>query len=137
MPKIEAELSDFKDRKHFASMDFCAGYWQVPLGPEYHDACEIIAPEVTLVSTPVLHGLKNASAYFESTIPPLFDKLTSAIKTWIDDSRIHCKTEKELLEHVEGFFEICNKHKIRLLAKKCSFHTKKVKWFGRVIDRNG
>lgn len=42
---IEAELSGFQDSKHFASMEFCAEYWQFTLDPESYDACSIIAPQ--------------------------------------------------------------------------------------------
>lgn len=137
MPIIESELSDFKDSKHFASMDFCAGYWQCPLDPDSYDACGIIAPQGTFVSTRVLYGLKNASMYFQSTISPLFHKLQTNMKAWIDDFILHAKTEGELLTYVKDFFEICEQYNLRLSAKKCSFYTKKVKWCGRIIDSTG
>lgn len=57
MPVIEAELSDFKDSKHFTSTDFCSGYWQCPLNPESYDAFGIIAPQGPFLSTRVLYGL--------------------------------------------------------------------------------
>lgn len=44
MPIIEAELSDFEDSKHFASLDFCSGYWHCPLHPSSYETCRIIAP---------------------------------------------------------------------------------------------
>lgn len=75
----------------------------------------------------MLHQLKNASAYFQSTIAPLFDKMKNAMKAWIDDFSIHAKTESNLLEHVEDFFKICDEHNLRLSAKKCSFYRKKEK----------
>lgn len=31
MPQIEAELSDMRGADAFASIDFCSGYWQLPL----------------------------------------------------------------------------------------------------------
>lgn len=137
MPVIEAELSDFKDSKHFASLDFCSGYWQCPLHPSSYEACGIIAPQGTFISTRVLHGLKNAAAYFQSTIPPLFQNLKNAVKAWIDDFIIHSKSENELLQHLCEFFETCAKHNLFLSAKKCEFYTKKVRWCGRIIDSKG
>lgn len=137
MPVIEAELSDFIGSTHFASIDFCSSYWQCPLDPDSYDACGIISPQGTFVSTRVLHGLKNASAYFQSTIPPLFDEMKDAVKAWIDDFTIHCKTEDMLLENLEKFFRICTRHNLRVSAKKTVLYTKRVKWCGRIIDSEG
>lgn len=103
MPVIEAELSDFNGCAHFASIDFCSSYWQCPLDPSSYEACGVIAPQGKFVSTRVLHGLKNASAYFQSTIPPLFDDIEHAMKAWIDDFTIHSKSEEELLDNLEKF----------------------------------
>lgn len=64
-PIIEAELCDFNNSKYFASMDLVAGHWQCSLDPSSYDACGIVAPQGTFVSTRVLHGLKNASSYFQ------------------------------------------------------------------------
>lgn len=115
-------------------MDLCAGYWQCTLDPSYFHACGIIAPKGTFVSTWMLHCLKNASAYFQFTTPPLFDELSDAIKAWIDDSTIHAKTESELMHHIENFFAICSKQNLRLSAQKCSIYTKKAKWCKRTSD---
>lgn len=103
MPMIEAELSHFKDSKYFASLDFYSGYGKGQLDPSSYDACGIIAPQGTLVSTGVLYGLKNAAAYFQSAIPPLYDNLKNSIKAWIDDFVIHAKSKDDLLDHLEDF----------------------------------
>lgn len=42
----------------FPIVGFCAGYWQYALDPAAYDACRIIAPQGTLLSTRVVHGLK-------------------------------------------------------------------------------
>lgn len=123
MPIIEAELGDFKGSKYFASLDFCSSYWQYPLDPGSYDACDIIAPKGTFVSTRVLHGLKNASAYFQSTTPPLFEEMKHAIKAWIDDFTIHTETESRLLEYLNRFFEICSTHNLYLPAKQSAIFT--------------
>lgn len=57
----------------------------------------------------VLHGLEAAVAYFQSTIPPLFETFKNAMKTCIDDITIHIKTKGVLLGHRKMFFKICKK----------------------------
>lgn len=138
MPLIEAELSDFKESKHFASLDVCSGYWQSPLDPSSYDSCGIIiAPQGTFASTRVLNGLRNAAAYFQLKLPPFFDSLKDAMTAWIDDSIIHATTEAKLLNNLEHFFATCGKYNLLLSAKKCEFYTKKVKWCPRIIDSKG
>lgn len=73
MPVAKAELSDFEGSKHFASLDFCSGYWQFPLDQSSYDACSIMEQQGPIVATCVLQDLKHAAAYFQSTIPPLFE----------------------------------------------------------------
>lgn len=58
------------------------------------------------MSTRVLRRLKNASAGFQATIPPLFDKLESEINAWTDNLIIDIRTENDVLEHVKDFFKI-------------------------------
>lgn len=56
MPNIKAELRDFGASQYFASLDFFGGQWQSPLDVESYDACGIVAPEETYVSTRFLQA---------------------------------------------------------------------------------
>lgn len=102
MPIIEAQLSDFICSTQFASIDFRFSYKRCSLNPNSYEACGIISPQRTFVSTRVLHGFKNASAYFQSTIPPLFDDMKGAINAWIDYFTIHSKSEDDLLDNLKS-----------------------------------
>lgn len=136
-PQVEAEITDFIGSKYFASLDFCSSYWQCPSEPSSYQACGIIAPQGTFVSTRVLHELKNASAYYQSTIPPLFDEMKHVFKAWIDDFILYAPTEMDLLQRLDEFFMICGKYNLRFSATKSVFFTRMVKWCGRIIDRDG
>lgn len=74
MPVIEAYSFVLKYSKHFASIELVAGYSKCPLDLGSKEACGIVAPQDTFVSTRVLHGLKNASSYAQSTIAPILDR---------------------------------------------------------------
>lgn len=137
MPNIEAELSDFSGSEHFASLDFCAAYWQLPLHPDSLNACGVIAPQGCFSSTRVLHGLKNATAHFQETIPALFSCVGKRIKSWLDDFTLHSKTEDDLLDSLEKFVEVCDKYNLKLSARKCVFYSKSVRWCGRIIEKDG
>lgn len=115
---IEADLSVFKDRKHFVPMELVASYWQCLLEPASYDARGIFAPQGTFVSTRVLHGLKKASSYFQSTIPLLFEELKESMNAWIDDFTLHAKTEDKLISHGNTFFTICKKIQLTFVLSK-------------------
>ena len=137
MPHLDAEMGDFAGSTCFASLDFCQGYWQLPIHPESYNACGIVAPHGTYSSKRTLPGLTNATAYFQSTVEPLFAEMRSNMKAWLDDFNLFAKEEKRLLELLARFFEICAEKRLFLSAKKCQFFTKSVKWCGRVISAKG
>lgn len=80
---------------------------------------------------------KNASAYFQSTIPSIFDSIKYAMNVWIDEFTLHSKVEAQLLSHLEELFRIRRQHNLYLPAKKSVLYTKEVKWCVRVIDSIG
>lgn len=137
MPNLDAELQDFAGSTCFASLDFCSGYWQLPMHQDSYNACGVICPNGTYSSTRVLQGLTNAVSYFQSTVEPLFAELRGNMKAWLDDFNLHGKTEVELLSRLCRFFEICQKYNLFLSAKKSNFFAREIKWCGRIISKDG
>lgn len=118
----------------FCDLDLCSSYWQFSLDPQSYDACDLIASQGNFMSTWVFHGLNNAPAYFQPTIPPLFEEMKHATKTRIDDLTMFTKTEPNLREYLGRFLVICNTHILYLSAKNSVLYTKEVKRCGRIID---
>lgn len=85
----------------------------------------------------MLHGLKNTSTFFQSTISSLFHELQDAMIAWIDDFTVHAKSKSELVDHIENYFGVSSKHDLSLSAKSCLFYTKNVKWCGWIMDKEG
>lgn len=137
MPNIESDLSDFKRSKCFASIEFCVGDRQCPLGACSYDACKIILPQRPFISTLVLHGFKNFSAYFHSTILPVFQDMPDAMKIRINDFIIHRKTEKQFISKLQNISSNCVKHNLVVSAQKFAFLVNFVIWCGRIIDSQG
>ena len=128
MPNLDSEVYDFAGSKFFAVLDFCSGYWQLPVDPESWDACGIVTPKGTYSSTRVLPGLTNATVHFQSTVEPLFAELRDHLKAWLDDFNLHAKTEDELLSVFKRFLQICQEKNLFLSAKKCQLFKKEVTW---------
>ena len=137
MPHLDSEVQDFAGSSCFASLDFCSGYWQLPIHPDSYTACGIVCPQGTYSSTRVLQGLKNATAFFQSSVEPLFAEMRAKMKAWLDDFNLYAINEAELLELLEQFFSICKAHNLYLSARKCVFFAKEIKWCGRIITSDG
>lgn len=118
MPHVDSELQDFAGILCFGVLDFVSGYWQLPLDPESHGKCGVATPKGTYSSKRTLPDLTNATAHFQSTVEPLFQDLLDTIKAWIDDFIIHTKSEEQLLQALERFLQISQKHGLYLPARK-------------------
>lgn len=88
------------------------------MDPRSYKACGIMSFQETYVSTRVLHELKYVSAYFQSTIPLLFDDIRLAMKAWIDVFKLPSNTKGELINILERLIVICKEHNLRISAKK-------------------
>lgn len=91
---IEAEISDLKRSTHFVSLDFCSGYGKYPLYQNSYDDYGIIEPQATYLANPVLHGLKNAEACFQSTIPLHFNSIDEVVQECFNDFKFMPRQKK-------------------------------------------
>jgi hypothetical protein len=55
MPNLQDELHDLHGSKVFATLDFCQGYWQIPLHKDSQDCQSFITPDGVYTPTRVLH----------------------------------------------------------------------------------
>lgn len=101
------------------------------------EACGVVSRQGTFVSTRVVYGLKNFSAYFQFTIPFLYDNIKLVLKAWIDDFTLHSKEKEEILNILERFIVICRKHSFGTSARKTVFYTKSAKRCGQVLGNEG
>lgn len=122
---------------HSSYLDFSLSHWQFPLDPQFYDACGILAPLSTFVSTRALQWVKNALAYFQSTIPTFFKEIKNAIKADIDDFTIYAKRKPPLYEYLETLFKISRAYNLYLSAKHSALYTNKVECCCRNINGEG
>lgn len=85
MPRLKAKLANSIACESVAFLNFCSLHCQCPLKPSTFQAWGTITPQETYVSARVLHGLKNASAFFESTTALIFHNETchQSVAWWI------------------------------------------------------
>jgi hypothetical protein len=67
----------------------------------------------------------------------MMDDIKSNIKVWLDDCLLHTKTEDDLLATLNFFFKQCQKHGLKLHARKCVLFATTVRYCGRLITKDG
>jgi hypothetical protein len=67
----------------------------------------------------------------------MMDDIKSNNKVWLDDCLLHTKTEDDLLATLNFFFKKCQEHGLKLHASKCVLFASTVRYFGRLITKDG
>jgi hypothetical protein len=139
MPNLQDELHDLHGSKVFAKLDFCQGYWQIPLHKDSQDCQSFITPDGVYTPTRVIHVTRNATQHLQSVLVVMMDNINSNIKVWLDDCLLHTKTKTEdyLPATLNFFFKNCQEHGLKLRASKCVFFASTVRNCGRLITRDG
>jgi hypothetical protein len=73
----------------------------------------------------------------QSVLVVMMDDIKSNIKVWLDDCLLHTKTEDDLLETPNFFFKKYQEHGLKLHASKCVLFATTVRYFGRLITKDG
>jgi RNase H-like domain found in reverse transcriptase/Reverse transcriptase (RNA-dependent DNA polymerase) len=138
LPNLQDELHDLHGSEVFATLDFCQGYWQIPLHKDSQDCQSFITPDGVYTPTRVLHGTRNATQHLQSVLVVMMDDMDdSNINVWLDDCLLHTKTEDDLLATLKFFFNKCQEHGVKLHASKCVLIATTVRYCGRLITKDG
>jgi Reverse transcriptase (RNA-dependent DNA polymerase) len=137
MPNLQNELHDSHGSEVFATLDFCQGYWQIPLHKDSQDCQSFITPDGEYTPTCVLHGTRNATQNLQSVFVVMMEDIKSNIKVWLDDCLLHTNTEDNLLATLNFFFKKCQEHGLKLHASKRVFLATTVRFCGRLITKDG
>jgi hypothetical protein len=105
MPNLQDELHDLHGSEVFATLDFCQGYWQIPLHKDSEYCQSFIKPDGVYTPTRVLHEMRNAAQHLEFVLVVMIDDIKINIKEWLDGCLLHTITEDVLLEILNFFFK--------------------------------
>jgi Reverse transcriptase (RNA-dependent DNA polymerase)/RNase H-like domain found in reverse transcriptase len=137
VPNLQDKLHDLHGSEAFATLDFCQGYWQIPLHKDSQDCQSFITPDGVYTPTRVLHGTRNATQHLQSMLLVMMDDIKSNIKVWLDDCLLHTKTEDDLLATLNFFFKKCQEHGLKLHASKCVLFASTMRYCGSLITKDG
>lgn len=137
MPHIDAVLTELQGARAFANIDFCSGYWQLPLHEDSQHLFSFMTTNGVVQPTRTTQGGCNSAPNFQACVEPCFQQLRKHILAWLDDFIVHEVEEEKLLNVLEVFFAICVERNLVISIAKSRFFTRTVKWCGRVIDKAG
>jgi Reverse transcriptase (RNA-dependent DNA polymerase)/RNase H-like domain found in reverse transcriptase len=137
LPNLQDELHDLHGSEVFATLNFCQGYWQIPLHKDSQDCQSFITQDGVYTPTRVLYGTRNATQNLQSVLVVMMDDIMSNIKVWLDDCLLHTETKDNLLAILNFFFKKCQEHGLKLHASKCVLFESTVRYFGRLITKDG
>jgi hypothetical protein len=109
MHNLQDRLHDLHGSEEFAPLDFCQGYWQIPLHRNSQDCQSFISQDGVYTPTRVLHGTRNATQNLQSVLVVMMDDINSNIKVWLEDCLLHTKSEDDLLATLNFLFKKCQK----------------------------
>jgi Reverse transcriptase (RNA-dependent DNA polymerase) len=135
--QLQDELHDLHGSEVFATLDFCQGYWQMPLYKDSQDCQSFSTPDGVYTPTRVLHGTRNAMQHLQSVLVFMIDDIKNNIKVWLDNCLLHTKTEDDLLATLKFFSKKCQEHGLKLHASKCVLFASTVRYCGRLITKDG
>jgi hypothetical protein len=72
-----------------------------------------------------------------SVLVVMMNYIKSNIKVWLDDCLLNTKTEDDLLETLNFFFNQCQEHGLKLHASKCVLFATTVRYCERLITKDG
>jgi hypothetical protein len=136
MHNLQDELHDLHGSEVFVTLDFCQGYWQIPLQKDSQDCQYFITPDGVYTPTRVLHGTRHATQHLQSVLVFMMYDIKSSIKVWLNDCLLHTKTEDDLLATHIIIFKKCQEHGLKLHASKCVLFETTMRYCARLITKD-
>jgi len=127
-------LDSLGDARFFSTLDFKAGYWQIPVAEEDKHLTSFTTHVGTYQCTRLPFGLCNAPATFQRAI----DMLLAGVKgqyvlIYLDDIIVYSADAESQLSHLEKVFTLLGENGVTLKAKKCHLFSNEVEHLGHVI----
>lgn len=137
LPHLESLLQECAGSKCFANIDFCHGFWQIPLAKISQEIMSIVTTIGIFSPTRTLQGGTDSGSYFHDTTREKFIGKIKKLIQWLDDYLLHEADEDKLLDNLDIFFSVCQEFGFRIHAKKSSFFMKEAKFCGRILSEDG
>lgn len=144
-PPLDELLSCFGGKKMFSSLDFTAGYWQVPLHPTVRKYTAFVYNGKTYHFCVVPFGLNISNTAFGHALESVLniqvseeqDDQMKDLHIYVDDLLISTTTFPKHLLQLRILFTKIRMSGMTLKLAKCEFLRQKIKFLGHIISPFG
>ena len=138
MPLIQEIFANLSGMKYFSKVDFCDGYWGIPLDEESKPITGFATRTKQYVWNVLPQGYINAGNIFQNNVnDALGDLLWNGAMPYVDDVIIYSKTLEEHIQKLETFFERMEKAGFFLKLRKCQFLMQEMEFLGHTLSDKG
>uniref|UniRef100_A0A2S2NNN8 RNA-directed DNA polymerase n=1 Tax=Schizaphis graminum TaxID=13262 RepID=A0A2S2NNN8_SCHGA len=143
-PPMEELLAEFGGKRYFTSLDFSAGYWQIPLHPDVRKYTAFVYNGRTYQFCVVPFGLNISNTAFGQGLETILlqkipeeDDEESGLHIYVDDMMVSSTTFGGHIKRLRHIFCKISKSGMTLKLSKCEFIRQSIKFLGHIITSGG
>ena len=138
LPRIDDSLASLQGKKWFSTLDFTAGYHQIPMN-EHSRAKTAFITHGGLYEFKVMpFGLTSAPATFQRFMDVVLAGLKwNSVLVYLDDICVFSNSFEEHLSHVREVFHRVQQAGMKLKPSKCYLFQQEIKYLGHVVTCEG
>lgn len=138
LPHIDRMVDANIGHKLLSFMDAFLKYNQILMHPEVREKTTFIFEKGTYCYKVMLFGLKNVGAIYQRLVNKMFKGLLRRIReVCIDDMLVKSLKANDHIKHLKEYFEVLEKHNMKLNPVKCSFGVGFGKFLSFLVTKRG
>ena len=138
MPLISEIIGQLRGMKVMSKVDFCDGFWAIPLADESRPYTAFATREGQYQWKVCPQGWAGSPAIFQRAVyEVLGDMMWKNVMPYIDDVIIYSKSFKEHLKHLDELFRRIHGAGFFLKLRKCEFMMQEMEYLGHTLSMNG
>ena len=132
IPSPEDIFCKLTDSKYFSKLDFCCGYWQIPLAESDKEKTAFATERGLCQFKRMAFGLVNAGATYTRMMRVLLSGITD-VENYIDDVLIYSRSWEEHIAKLREVFDRVRNANLTVKPTKCYFGFSSVEFIGHVV----
>jgi hypothetical protein len=138
LPRINETLDVIGNAKWFSSIDFCSGFWQIPVRESDIPKTAFVTRDGLFEYLRMPFGLCNSPSTFQRTMDLLLMGMNNRCAlVYIDDILIFSDTFEQHLIDLEELFRRLVQSEFSIKLTKCHFGKREVDYLGHTINQHG
>ncbi len=138
LPRIQETIDVIGKAKWFSTIDFCSGFWQIPVREADIPKTAFITRDGLYEYVRMPFGLCNSPSTFQRTMDVLLTGMNNRCAlVYIDDILIFSNSFEDHLNDLEELFIRLVDTGFSIKLSKCWFGKREVDYLGHTINENG